>query len=91
MTCGGCHDSLGGNQQLAGLTQSRGRGHEREGKLKRDSGWGMRVAGGWAGVGVRVKVELRVPPGSWGTSQLASSAAVFACLPGLLWGFLLLQ
>lgn len=41
----------------------------KEGKLERDSGCGMAVAGGWADVSVRVTVELRPPPRAWGMSQ----------------------
>lgn len=41
-------------------------------KAGRDSGCGMAVTGGWAGVGMRLKVELRAPPGAWGTSQPTS-------------------
>lgn len=57
---------------------------------ERDSGCGMAFAGDWAGVSVRVKVELMTPPRAWGMSQPASSASILACLPGPPWLFFFL-
>lgn len=46
----------------------------REGaKAGRDSGCGMAATDVWAGVGMRLKVELKALPGVWGTSQPISS------------------